>query len=358
MRLDLSWSFGLAGAMNTANAIGYLLGSLVAAPITRRFGLCTAFRGALALTTVSIAASATTASAFALLGLRLSAGFTAAIAFVIGASMVTHLSTRSGISSQLSLGIYFAGVGTGIAISGLIIPPIDAVLVGGLAWRTGWIALAVAAALVLPAAWWAAGAVEARSAIETAPFDPRSLWVLLVSYTLFGAGYIGYMTFIVAYLRERDGLQNNLIGGFWITLGVAGMVGPLAWSRVISRSSSKAIIAILVATTAVGAVLPLLGTHPVIGFLSAILFGSSFLAAITAITDAPRRMLPPAQWTASIAGLTSGFAVGQCIGPIATGIASDSSGGLGLGLAVSAAILAASATFALAQPRRTAFADP
>ena len=39
MRADLGWSFADAGAMNTANAAGYLIGALVAAHIGRRVSL-------------------------------------------------------------------------------------------------------------------------------------------------------------------------------------------------------------------------------------------------------------------------------------------------------------------------------
>ena len=39
MRADLRWSFADSGAMNTANAAGYLIGALVAAHIGRRVSL-------------------------------------------------------------------------------------------------------------------------------------------------------------------------------------------------------------------------------------------------------------------------------------------------------------------------------
>ena len=39
MRLDLSWTYADAGAMNTANAAGYLAGAMIAAPVARRFGV-------------------------------------------------------------------------------------------------------------------------------------------------------------------------------------------------------------------------------------------------------------------------------------------------------------------------------
>jgi predicted MFS family arabinose efflux permease len=49
MRQDLNWSYSLAGGMNTANALGYLIGALAAAPIMQAIGARVAFIGALVL---------------------------------------------------------------------------------------------------------------------------------------------------------------------------------------------------------------------------------------------------------------------------------------------------------------------
>ena len=38
MRLDLGWSYLLAGAMNTGNAFGYFLGALATPMLMRRLG--------------------------------------------------------------------------------------------------------------------------------------------------------------------------------------------------------------------------------------------------------------------------------------------------------------------------------
>ena len=38
MRADLGWSYFTAGAMNTVNAAGYLVGALLAPPCLRRWG--------------------------------------------------------------------------------------------------------------------------------------------------------------------------------------------------------------------------------------------------------------------------------------------------------------------------------
>lgn len=39
MRADLQWSYTLAGAMNTANALGYLAGALLSPALLRRVGV-------------------------------------------------------------------------------------------------------------------------------------------------------------------------------------------------------------------------------------------------------------------------------------------------------------------------------
>jgi predicted MFS family arabinose efflux permease len=47
MRLDLGWTYANAGAMNTANAAGYLAGAMLAAPVARRFGVKQTFLAAI-----------------------------------------------------------------------------------------------------------------------------------------------------------------------------------------------------------------------------------------------------------------------------------------------------------------------
>ena len=44
------------------------------------------------------------------------------------------------------------------------------------------------------------------------------LWPALLAYALFGLGYIGYMTFVVAFLRA-DTVAPIVVQGFWVLLG-------------------------------------------------------------------------------------------------------------------------------------------
>jgi hypothetical protein len=93
------------------------------------------------------------------------------------------------------------------------------------------------------------------------------------------------------------------------------------------------------AVLSVGAIVPLISVSVISVFVSAVLFGGSFLAVPTTVTAIARRSLPAHAWGASIAALTVVFAAGQVIGPVVSGALSDAAGGLVTGLAFSAGIL-------------------
>jgi predicted MFS family arabinose efflux permease len=87
--------------------------------------------------------------------------------------------------------------------------------------------------------------------------------------------------------------------------------------------------------------LPLLLLHGAApALISALIFGSAFMAGPTAYTVISRRVLHPSGWTAGIAALTTAFALGQSVGPIASGLLSDGSGGVKTGLWLSPMLLA------------------
>ncbi|EQD64885.1 major facilitator transporter, partial [mine drainage metagenome] len=153
--------------------------------------------------------------------LRAITGVSGAITFVTGAGLVAEAaSARSGRWAASLLGIYFAGGGAGIVASGLAIPALLASTPAADGWRWGWLLLAGLAALALgiaaPAAW--ASREPPLPAAADKRWPARRLAALLVCYGLFGAGYIAYMTFIVAFLKSR-GAGPGEVAAFWVVLG-------------------------------------------------------------------------------------------------------------------------------------------
>lgn len=350
MRQDLHWSFADAGAMNTANAAGYLIGALAAAHLGRVFGDKRVFGIALLVTALAVAASGTTDSFGVLLALRLAAGLSGALAFVTGAGL-TSAAAAGGPPGRAAtvLGVYFAGGGIGIAASALAVPP----LLAASGWHAGWIAMGMLSLAATAFAWVALPRTPAPAARSPdnagGGWSARFMLPKLVAYGLYGAGYSSYSTFIIAYLRADEGLSGHTIPIFWAVLGLSAIVAAFAWGPVLGRLKGGWGTVATVGMVAIGAALPMTVPGAAGAYASALLFGGSFLAVIAAVTSFARRASEPHAWTAAIATLTTTFGVGQCVGPVLSGALSDGAGGVREGLWLSVGILIASCIIAAAQ---------
>ena len=350
MRADLGWSFADAGAMNTVNAAGYLAGALVVAPVARRFGDKVVFALGLFLTAIATGASGLTASFVALVVLRFVAGLSGAIAFVSGAGL-TSAAAAGGSASRAPtlLGVYIAGAGIGIAASALAVPP----LLATMGWRIGWLVLGGLALVAATYGWFVLSRTpEPSHAFRNARggWSLRFMACMLISYSLFGAGYIAYATFIVAYLRSSEGFDSGSVTAFWAILGMAAIVAAFAWGPLLGRLKGGWGATATTGTVTIGAALPLLWPGPAGAYLSSILFGGSFLAVVAAVTSFARRAAKPHGWTAAIAALTIAFGLGQCIGPVLSGALSDGPNGVRAGLWLSVGILIVATVVAAFQP--------
>ena len=296
MRLDLGWSYAAAGAMNTANAVGYLIGALAAAPIAARFGDKRGFALGLLLATSSLFATGWSSDYAVLTVLRAVAGAAGALSLITGGALAAAAGGGGGKGRPtLALGVYFGGAGFGMVVSAFAVPA----LVAEVGWRTGWFvlgALAAAATVAALPALARAPDVAAQEVRRPPAFTPRAtrgLRAVMVSYVLFGAGYIAYTTFIVAYLRNQLGFGAGDITLFWCCAGVAATGAGLAWGPLLSRLSGGRGVALANAVVMIGAILPvLIATRPAV-FASAVLFGGSFLIVPTSVTAFVRKAVPP-----------------------------------------------------------------
>ncbi len=352
MVADLGWHYAEAGAMNTANSAGYLAGALTAAPVARRFGLKRTFAVGLFSTAIIIGLSGATSNVLALLMLRIAAGVFGAFAFIAGGALAATAGAGGGRArAPLVLGLYYAGGGMGIAISALVVP----LLLARIGWRGGWAALGIVSLLAACLALPALGRTPAPAALPDlaaadARFSPRAMAGAMIGYALFGLGYIAYGTFIIAFLRKTQGFTPLEVSLFWALLGIAGIVAAFAWGPILARLRGGLGAAATLGVLTLGAVLPLvLGDRPA-AYLSALLFGGSFLAVVAAVSTFARKIYAPEHWTAAIGALTVAFGAGQTIGPILSGFVSDGPDGIRSGLWLSAGILAVATLAAALQP--------
>ena len=119
-------------------------------------------------------------------------------------------------------------------------------LVAEVGWRTGWFvlgALGMAATVAALPALARAPEVAAHAAHRRPTFGmhaARGLHAVLASYVLFGAGYIAYTTFIVAYLRSNLGFGADEVTLFWGCVGLAATGAGLAWGPLLARLVRRA----------------------------------------------------------------------------------------------------------------------
>lgn len=353
MRDDLGWSWADAGAMGTANAIGYLIGALLAATAAARFGAKRVFVVSLLVTAATIGLTAAFDGYWTQGALRLVTGLASGVAFVVGGALATAAGAGGGPSrAPTAIGVYVAGVGFGVALSALAVPA----MVAEAGWRGGWLALGglagLAVLIALPAVRLTPAPLARRADGSASAFSLRPMTFELIAYGLVGAGYIAYATFVIAFLQKELGFSKLETSAFWATLGCAVMAFTFVWGPVLGRlRGGFGLVATSLVMTA-GVALVLLDASRPAAFASAALFGAASLATVTAVTSFARRVYPPEAWTAAIGALTVAFGIGQIVGPILSGAVSDGPTGLAAGLWLSIAILVAAIAVGALQRER------
>ena len=338
MRADLGWSYTLAGAMNTLNAVGYLLGALATPWLLKRFTPAYLMVLGSLLASVFMAGSGLFTDVSSLLVQRLLAGVASALVFIAGGLLAAQLGALAPARMGLLLGLYYGGTGLGILSSALLVPAMLQAASGvphGWAWA--WWALAAACLAATGVLAWVGRPAGQLVQLLTAPvtsstqvavqrfFRWRDFAPGLVGYLLFGMGYIGYMTFVVALLKEQ-GAKPAAITVFYALLGVSVMASSRIWAGLLDRFKGGQALAVLNALLGCATILPVLTASWPLVLLSGVMFGGVFLSLVASTTALVRHNLPQNQWAAGISAFTIVFAAGQIVGPTVVGWIADGSG--------------------------------
>jgi predicted MFS family arabinose efflux permease len=354
MRVDLGWNYLTAGAMNTVNAAGYLVGALLAPRWLARHDARALMLAGMVAAAVLMAAHGLGRNDAALYALRGLTGLASAATFIGGAVLAARLGSTPSVSAGLVLGLYYGGTGVGIVASALLVPPLTdlpaSALLGVAGWRWAWAALAVAALLATGVAARATRSLAGTGAAAgaRAAFDWRPFGFGLAAYLMFGLGYIGYMTFVVTLLREQQ-LPAAQIVAFYVLLGIGVIASSWLWAGLLQRHRGGMPLALFNGLLALATALPVISAHPLAVFASGALFGGVFLSVVASTTALVRHNLPSTAWPGGIAAFTIIFAAGQIVGPSLVGWVADGPGGIARGFAVSAGLLAIGALLATQQ---------
>jgi predicted MFS family arabinose efflux permease len=350
MKADLGWSYSQAGWINTVNAIGYIAGASSAAAAAKRLGMARTYGIGALITVVCVLALGLTDHFVALSFFRLLSGISGAWIFVTGGAITMALAAGQPRDRSVDVGLFYAGAGFGLAVTGLLIPQ-WLELFGQANWRSVWLLLATMGTALAGAGYLSARAADAGSyhrASERRGYSPLPHKWILLGYVAFGAGSTGYMTFMIAYLKS-GGQPAWHLSIFWTVIGLASMAAPWIWSRLLSGTRNAVAFSTLVGINSLGAALPLgLPSFPAaVG--SALVFGSTFFAVVAATSDFVGRNVNANGHTAAIGTFTLAFGIGQTLGPFGIGLITDATHSLYSGLAIGALLTAIGAALALLQ---------
>ena len=354
MRDDLAWDYALSGWLNTANSLGYGVGALAGLFLLSRFRPASLFVAGLAITVITLLLCGVTRDLSLMMFWRFACGIGSAWVFACGGALVAAHYGKDPAQSAAAIAIYYAGGGLGIALSGVLLYPVLGT-VGGQhwSWPAGWVVLGVAALVLSIAPSRLALRIGGQTSTVSADrLRWRDYLPTMVAYFLFGVGYIVYITFVIAWLRDMR-LGFNVSVGVWLVLGFAAMASGYVWRKAMSRWWSMHTFAAATLCTGIGTALPLLSNHLGVLLLSAVLVGGSFFMAPGALMALARSTLPPHLWAKAMSLFTFVLAIGQAVGPVAAGWIADHHG-LNWAMAAGAITLLLGSAVALLQPRHHA----
>ncbi|WP_426107284.1 YbfB/YjiJ family MFS transporter [Massilia sp. TSP1-1-2] len=353
MRDDLGWSYFLSGSMNTGNALGYFIGALLTPLLMRHCRAQTPLVGGALLAGVVMMLSGFVVDANLLMAQRVLAGVASAFVFIAGGVLAARLGSLHPGRAGLLIGIYYGGTGFGILLSALLVPfalSSAALRAAAHPWQWAWVALGAVCLLATVVMALVVARIDGTPAARGTQghFRIRPFAYGLAGYLMFGVGYIAYMTFVIALLKEQ-GMRPETITWFYAALGVAVMASSRIWAGMLDHFNGGQSMAILNALLGVATILPALTQFAPLVFLSGLLFGAIFLSVVASTTALVRHNLPAHAWSAGISAFTTVFAFGQIIGPSIVGWIADGPGGLQRGLIFSALALFIGAALASRQ---------
>jgi len=327
---------GIGGYIASVNYWGYLFGALLATRVATSPNRLAWFRAAIVVVILTTAAMGLADSYIAWGAIRFLSGLSGGLAIVLGATL-----TQEGVRQyQIAnwAGIYFSGVGFGIALTGTIVW----LLTGALGWQQQWLLLAGISLLFAIPAWrWVHSSTPSQQSGANAADNGREwtlpVWLLVAAYFLDGFGYVASTTFLVSIITSLPNLED-WGNQTWVLVGIAAAPSCILWALLIPRFGYfKPLIAIYVLQAA-AIVLPIVVDGVVGAVIGGVLFGATFLSAISLSFNLASHLVTTN--TGRLLGvMTTLFGAGQIVGPAISGWLMDRTGSFDLALIMSASAI-------------------
>lgn len=312
------------GWLATFNYLGYITGALIAATtssLQRKFVL---YRTGLVLGVATTAAMGLTDNLYLWTLLRYLSGLSSTAGLLLASGLALNWLMRHHYKPEL--GMHFAGLGIGIAVSGVAV----GLMIGHFGWAEQWLGLGLLGLLFAVPAWlWlpqpAPVVTDLAGNIPAAP-APDSRWsrLFIAAYFCAGAGYVISATFIVAIL-ERLPAFAGWGSWVWVLVGLAAAPSTFLWDRVASATGGLPALLLAYALQIMSIVLPVLSEGTAANLLAAVLYGNTFVGIVSLTLSIIGRRFP-ANPAKAMARLTISYGIAQIIAPAIAGYIATATG--------------------------------
>lgn len=359
MQDSLGFDNTQAGAIATANMVGYLLMSIAGGALASRFGPRRVVAIGMGVAGIGMFGTGLAQSAPEALFWR---GLTG-----LG-------SGAANIPAMALLGAWFGarrrGLAAGIAVAGSSIgiislgPLAGVLLTAETGWRHAWFTfgaagagLAVAVAFLLrnhPSEMGLSAVGSSDTA--TTPvghqhwshaYRSRPVWGLGLVYTAFGFSYIIYLTFFTRFLSAEGGCSGEEARQIFSIVGWCSLVCGVLWGPISDGIGRRRALAALYLFHAAAYALFAVSTSRAGFVASAILFGLSAWSIPAVITAACADLLGARMAPAALGFVTLFFGIGQAAGPSIAGRLADLNGSFRGAFLLAACVAAAGAISSL-----------
>ncbi len=370
MKDGLSLTYTQLGSIAMGNFIGYLSLAIIGGFLAARFGIRRVVFISLLVIGISLFFTGFSQSFIFAFFMRLISGLGNGGSYVpiMALPAAWFVMKKRGLAT----GIVSGGIGFGLFLSGLMLPPIISAF-GKDGWRYAWFILGIIV-FVFSFVCYAflrnnpkekgttmyGGEEEQKggakvtlfSAFKDVVVEPE-IWKLGCVYFMYGFSYIIYLTFFVAYLTKEMGVKPTEAGAIFSILGIFSIFCGVIYGWISDILGRKYGSMLAYTNLAIAYAILALWRDPIGFYVSAVAFGIAAFSIPTIMAAASGDAVGGRLAPAGLGFITLFFGIGQALGPVVGGWLKDTTGTFMYAFLLSAGVSILGATGSLILKKRT-----
>jgi sugar phosphate permease len=343
MKDGLSLNYTQIGFIGTGNFIGYLSLAIIGGFLAARFGVRKVVFVSLIIIGIALFLTGFSESFLFAFLMRLFAGAGNGSSYV--PIMALPAAWFAAKYRGLATGIVSGGIGVGLFLSGVIIPPVINHF-GRDGWRYAWFFMGIAVFVLAFVCYtflgnnpkekglsMYGGDEEQKGGVKVTLFSAwkdivreTEIWKLGCVYFMYGFSYIIYLTFFIAYLTKEIGFSTSTSGAMFAVLGVFSIFCGVVWGSISDILGRRYGSMLAYITLAISYLIFAFCKVEAGFYLSIFVFGISAFSIPTIMAAAAGDAVGGRLAPAGLGFITLFFGIGQALGPAIAGWIKDTTG--------------------------------